>query len=311
MPVTTSPSPLKTLAMVLLSSAALSACGGQQKAAGPPPDFKFEIDVRVSLDSQKDKGVAGMPVLLDGKTIGYTDREGKFRALLTDKPKTEVTLAIGKNPAYKFVPNETYETTQALSLKYNKERTGVIAEPVQLFTSVASAEVEYLVWVSADCDKDLEPVKCVGIPVKMGDKVVGTTDAQGRAHFVHVGTPNQTLALTLDTTTPDIEGNSRNIEPASPTYEVELGKEAQVYNISETFTEIEEEDTKKKTKRSTRRKSTRRVAKSSSKKSPSKKSTGGKSTKKSSSKKVSSKKSTPKKETKKSSGSKEDPISLF
>ncbi len=311
MPLTTSPRPLHTLAMVLLASAALSACGGQQKAAGPPPDFKFEIDVRVSLDSQKDKGVSGMPVLLDGKTIGYTDREGKFRALLTDKPKTEVTLAIGKNPAYKFVPNEEYEKTVQLSLKYNKERTGVIAEPVQLFTSVASAEVEYLVWVSADCDKELEPVKCVGIPVKMGDKVVGTTDTQGRAHFVHVGTPNQTLSVMLDTSTPDLEGNSRNIEPASPTFEVELAKESQVYNIRETFTEIESEDSKKKTKRSKRKSSRRAAKKSPRKKSSSKKSTGSKSTKKTSSKKVSSKKTTPKKTEPKSSGSKEDPISLF
>jgi len=294
----------------ILVGVASSACGGQQQAAGPPPDFKFEIDVRVSLDSQKEKGVAGMPVLLDGKTIGYTDSEGKFRALLTDQKDTEVTLAIGKNPAYKFIANEKYEVTKPLKLNYNKARTGIIAEPIQLLTSVASAEVDYLVWVAADCG-DLEPIKCSGLPVMVGDKQITTTDSQGRAHFVHVGTPKSMLEVKIDTMTPDIEGNSRNIEPASPTFEVELGKAPQVYTIAETFAGIEDEEPKKKTTKRRRTASRKKSSKSSSRKS-----TGRKKSSKSSSKKTastkkssSSKKSSSTKKT--SGGSKEDPISLF
>lgn len=289
------------LCALLFTLTGLMACGGgQQPAAGPPPLFKFEIDVQVK-EKTTGAGIPGLAVLLDGKSIGYTNREGKFRGLLTEKHNTEIVLGLGKHDDYKRLSNEKYDKVETLTVKYNDDQTGLLAQPIQLHTQLVSGRKDYLVWVSANCDKKLSDKKCSDMPVKVGKQVVGVTDAQGRAHFVHTGSPGDKLEVVIDTTAPDISGDERGLTPPLPSYTLELQDHSTVYAIEESFAALVEEAPKRKT---TRRKRRRKSVGSKSRNTGSRKSIVVSSK---------SKKKEPKKETKKEpkKSSREDPISLF
>lgn len=283
------------LSLALLLGGALLGfvgCGDQNAPKGPPPKFMFELEAFATTEGGKP--APGLPVLLDGKIIGYTDRNGEFRGVIHEEYRKEVELRLGEVDEFAYL--EDPFTKQELVVKKRKDGK-LNAIPVSLIAKVRSRTLDYLVWVKVECE---DAKHCEDLPVKAGDEIVATTDAFGRAHFVHEGTPGSVLEVTIENTVEREEGPLQ-LEPANPVYEIELGEGAEVLSIQESFSPAEVEDegagVKKKTRRKKPRKKTRR-------KKPRKKKTTRKKPKK-------KKKTTRKKPPKKKEPKKEEPIQLF
>src|SRR5699024_5642610 len=74
-----------------------TGCGEEAKEA-PPTPYEFGLTVE-AMDSEENP-VVKAPVVLDDKIIGYTDRDGKYQATLTDLVGTQFTLGIGEMSGY-------------------------------------------------------------------------------------------------------------------------------------------------------------------------------------------------------------------
>lgn len=243
---------------LLLLGATLAACGGDAPK-GPPPKFKFELTAQ-AIDPNE-KALPGMPVELDGKTVGYTDREGRFEATLTGVPGTEVTFGIGESTGMVFDGERT--VTERLVVKRGVDGRPT-PNPLSIKAVAMSTKLDYLVWVSTTCGPPLSKGDCSGLSVTVEGKEVAKTDIHGRAHFSSSAPKNSEIKVKIDTPKHLDSDPPREYNPTDPIYELKLGKTAEVYLIEETFTLAEPTEeskaaskptkVKKKTRRSSRRK---------------------------------------------------------
>jgi hypothetical protein len=229
---------LPSMGLVFALLTALISLGcGEEKKAGPPPVHPFKLQVSV-VDSN-DNPVPKAPVLLDGKPVGYTDRAGLFEAVINERQGTEIELSVGTMDDY-LVPRDALKTeTLKLAKTLEGDRQPI---SVEIHTVVRSARQDYLVWLDIDCGEHLDKAKCQDLPVMYNGKEVARTDDVGKAHFAFTEVPSETVTISLDTPTyepsaDDDEDDTFVMKPADPSYDIELGLETEVLQISETFTD--------------------------------------------------------------------------
>ncbi len=279
-----------TLAASILG---LAACGGGEAQRTMPSAFTFPvtIDVNVTEEGGTKAGLARVPVKVDDKVIGYTDKEGQFRAYITEKPGTEVTLSLGELNGWSI---ESGNGTNTLRVK-----KGVDGKPnplpLALSASATNIELEYLVWIKLACPEgQIDANVCTGIPVTLDGTEVARTGADGRAHFSSRAPTNTQHVVALET--PKFDSDDEEpaiIKPANPSYTIKLAEGSEVFVLEQTLVDAvalaSDEEGGKKTKRRKPKKSTKKRVKKKVKKV----------------KKV--KKDTPKKDKPK----KDEPISIF
>lgn len=238
------------IALVAISGlGAWSACGDDAPPAAPA---SMEFPLIVSATDDSGEGIAKVPVLLDGKPVGYTDKNGKFAATLTDQPGKTVVLTLGLVEGYRYTQdapmiNEPLRTKPDVN-------GGMSGLPLRLNAKMESTEVEALIWVKAKCDDTVEPVACANLEVKLGDETVATTDEHGHAHFVTRSSPNKKVTVTIATPAYSSDNpDSFKLEPSSPEYELQLGRKAGVFMVDGSFTNGLEDVKSKKSSRTKKR----------------------------------------------------------
>jgi hypothetical protein len=249
-----------TLLITLLAGSALG-CGEE---APPPPPKNYEYTLEVEVTDTDENPLPRIPVTLDGKVVGKTDKEGKFAGTLHELPGTEVTLGVQDIEGYRFVNEDETSVTETLkTTTVNGKKSGV---PLFLQIQAESITKDYLVWVQAKCDDTLEG-KCEGLPLLFGDEEVARTNALGFAHFSFSDVPQNDVALKIDT--PD---GDETFEPADPEYALTLDLDSHIYLIDETFTNPDAEPKARPRRRRAKRRSAKRSRKSSPKRKKKKKS---------------------------------------
>lgn len=203
----------------------------------PPPApqiLSFPISVTVTEDGPESAPIAKVPVLLDGKPVGYTDKDGKFSAVLSEQVGKNIAVSLGTIDGYKFM-GEPPTINEPLRVR---DDTGGGAVPVPLFlkANLESTVVESLIWVKAACDNSIDKLACANLEVKVGDETMATTDEHGHAHFVMKSTPNKTIKLSIITPPYSSDDpDSFKLEPSSPEFDIELGRRSNVYVVDRAF----------------------------------------------------------------------------
>ena len=154
----------QALAALALITLTLSACGGDDEQAEVPQVGQFPLTVTVV--NERGEGVPRAPVILDSKPIGLTDKDGIFKALLTEQPGTAILLEIGQLEGYGFQPGANVKQ-EVLSIKPTLDNKGLETMPVTFKLEVASTVVEYLLWVHASCGDKAHG--CEGLEVMIDD----------------------------------------------------------------------------------------------------------------------------------------------
>ena len=253
------------LCTLTLCLGGLLGCGDEEarRAATQAALYTYNLSVRVTTDAQdpaERRPVHSVPVLIDGDVIGYTGKDGTLEAYLARRIGQQIKVEAGEMKDYVYSGDQE----KTFELKAKQSEGGLETIPVSFHTEVASIRTDYLVWTKVDCSS-LE-VSCEDLPVKIGEEVVATTDALGRAQFTYSGTPNQTVKVVVDASTLVLGEDSGPLEEAMPTAEITLDKGATVYLVEAALTaqEIEvkeEEKAQKKTKARPRKpRHTRKVA---------------------------------------------------
>lgn len=224
--------------LVALGSAALllGACGEEDQ--GPAPTLQ-DFELSVLVDDQMQNPVPHAPVVLDGKTVGYTDKDGVFKAVLSEYVGNEVSVGIG--PMDSFIIPETAQG-RITTLKRVKTLEGFSNTQIILQATLQSVKNDYLIWVQADCAEEVAAKHCEDMPVLLDGKEIARTDRQGRAHFDIRGIPDQAITVSLKTPTyrpapGDTADNVFDIRPPNPSYQLKLGFNAEVLLIHEKFTD--------------------------------------------------------------------------
>jgi hypothetical protein len=222
---------LSGLCLIVATSAL--ACGEEPAPQGPPPLFDFSIEVQV-VDQEK-KPLAKVPVLVDGRTVGYTDREGTFSAVITERPRANLTLSLGPLDGYRFTTPHSLEEELRVQRGVSGEPQGL---PIALRAEAQSLLTNYLFWVKLTCDEHIGPEACANLPVRLDGEIKGKTDRLGMAQIAFRGVPDRTVKLVVDTP-PHVPTNeeSRFYEPARPTYEIKLDFDNSIYVIEENVTD--------------------------------------------------------------------------
>lgn len=222
------------IGLLFMTTAALSACGGEEKKAAPST-YKFPLEVSAS-DTNKEP-VAGARVLVDGTAVGYTDRDGLFQAALTEQVGAEVTVSVEPPDGFKLDGDAT--TTQKMSLTENMTGKGKKRVPVSLQAQLASTRKDYLLWVDLQCDETLDSGQCIDVPLMIDGEEVARTNEQGIAHLTVERVPASTLNISIDT--PEYDGEDEDeawkMKPADSEWSVDLGTDSQVLVIEQAFTD--------------------------------------------------------------------------
>lgn len=225
---------LTCVGALFAACALTAACGGGGEAAEEaPPTFDFKIDVLVT--DTADKPVVKAPVMLDGKTIGFTDKDGRLLAVITEIPGKEVELATAPPEGYAATGELVSRTKLALREGQDGSAVGGTA---QLQAKMERALHEHLVWISLECGSDLPPGACADLEVKNDQgETIATTDPFGRAHVLLTGSPDKPAELTVDTRRPLADGSAPyQLEPAEPSFTIEFGRSPEVFVVKQAFT---------------------------------------------------------------------------
>jgi len=246
--------------------AALSVVGcGPDEPQGPPPTYKFdvEVDTRLQNSSEDFEPLPGVPVHVDGKRVGFTDASGKFRAVMIERPGREVTISLGDVEGVRF--DGTTEITEKLEVKKSLAGDKKRGVPILLDANAVSTRQTYYIWVDANCDQEyLDADACRDLPVKRDGEVVTTTDRTGHAFLPITSSSKKTVEIVIDTPTEQetIEaakqaGESNPdgyvMKPQDPTYQLELGFEPKAFVLKETFEDPKAEEEAKRRRRRQRR----------------------------------------------------------
>lgn len=244
------------LATWLLMGAALVVSAPEAQAQD-----KFPFPVRVMVTDAKNDPVPKVPVMLDSKVVGYTDKDGKFEGTLTEANKTEISLALGPLDGWRYLDEASRKATLTIHPGLDGNPVG---RSVEMKVKAKPTKVETILWVRARCDDKIERKHCANLPVMLDGKEVTRTDAFGRAHVKLDANERSAHKLQIDTPDYDKEkDDSALMVPRDPEYTFEVGAEPGVFYVNEAFTDAMA-DAKKTTRRSaptTRRASpTRRAA---------------------------------------------------
>lgn len=249
----------RTLSAAFLCSIMLwsSACG--EKAAPPAPTL-LDFPIKFTAIDTEDNGIAKVPVLIDGNPVGFTDKDGIFKATINDKPGKEILLALGSIKGYEHTGAGAVVKDKLTATRTPK---GIQTFPINVESVMQSTEVDTLIWVSAKCDKDFDQKACRNLEVQVNGEIVSSTDPSGRAHFTYTSPPGEKLVIRINTPTySSDQEDSFSYSPSKPEYKLEVGTSAQVFVIDETFSDAlagAEKKVKKKRKRTTRRPTRRPV----------------------------------------------------
>ena len=225
------------VSVLLLGS--LSGCGDEGKK-GPPPTFEFPLEV--SATDETGEPVARAPVLLDGKVVGYTDRDGLFEGKVTERRKAEISLAVKAPDGYKL--DGKAQKTAKLKLKKSVTGDGVTGIPVALQASMRSTTKDFLLWIELQCDEEtLDEKRCADVPVMIDGKEIARTNSEGIAHATITRTPSAKIDVKVDTPTyqGDDEDEKWVMKPEDPNWSVELGTDSQVLVFENAFKDPIEE----------------------------------------------------------------------
>ena len=195
------------------------------------PDYDFELEVETTTD--ENEAVPGVPVAVDGEIIGYTDSDGHLKATLREQPNAVIELSVNDIDGYRIVDdNPTIEETLRLVERFDDD--GYRGVPVRHRVELQSTLQEHLLWVSIDCDDDLDDSYCQDVPVELDGELMARTDHQGTAHFpfeTTSGTEHEIAIL------PEADDSDIDIKPDAPHYNLVASAESSVFYISETFTD--------------------------------------------------------------------------
>lgn len=218
-----------------LALSALAGCGEEPQPEAPTP---HDFELTVSAEDSDGNAVVKAPVLLDEQLIGHTDKDGFYRATVTDLAGTQITLGIGKMSGYLVPDSATTQTT------LNRVHTidGFSNTPVQLRAVLESARHDYLVWLKVKCAAEVADKHCQDMPVLKDGEEIARTDKDGHAHFELKGVPDETIELGLKTPTNPTDDDSKSaevfdIKPENPTFSVTLGHSAEVLVLEQTFSD--------------------------------------------------------------------------
>ena len=135
------------------------ACGQEGGPKGPAPEFPFRIKVAVvepvhtPNGDLKENGLAKIPVLLDGNTVGYTDANGKFEGAVLAQPGTSITLGVAPVEGLRYEGQSSIEDKFRVARGTNKSIT---ATPISLKVVAISAQDDYKVWFRTTCEPPLK-----------------------------------------------------------------------------------------------------------------------------------------------------------
>lgn len=220
-------------ALSLFSIGVLAACGDDDDSDGPQQltfDFPLEIETRTVTDQTP---LSGVPVRIDGEVVGFTDADGKFAATMRDDAGKEIELAVDEIEGYTIIDNDDeLPKMEKLQVKpsIEGEYRGI---PIRLSVDLHSTLFEYLTWIELECDDQLDDEHCGELPVLVDGEEKVRTNHDGFAHFSFEAIPGETVEVSIDTS----EVDDITVEPASPTYQLELDREATIFHIAEEFTD--------------------------------------------------------------------------
>ena len=226
---------LVTRATLTALALALVACGGgeAQRKIATTFTFPVEIDVNISEDDEIKGGLSRVPVKLDDKVIGYTDKDGKFTAYIKDKPGAEVQLSLGAMNGWVF-EDDVAKTTLLVKRSIDNKPNPI---PLKLSAKAMNIELDYLVWVKLDCPEDkIDQAKCADVPVKLDGKEVARTGFDGRAHFSSRAPIESKHKVEI--LTPKFDANADEpamVRPANPSYDIKLDELSAVFIIEQTL----------------------------------------------------------------------------
>ena len=219
-----------TLLVSSILAAFLLGCGDDE---GPReiPDYDFDIEVETTTDD--DIAVPGVPVELDGEVVGYTDSDGRFEATLREQPNELVELSIRDIDGYRILDDDT-TIEETLRLVERLDGDGYRGVPVRQSIELQSTLQEHLLWVSIECDDDLDDSYCQDVPIELDGELMARTDRQGTAHFPFESTSGTEHNIAV---VPEADDSDIDIEPDAPRYNIVAGAESSVFYIAETFTD--------------------------------------------------------------------------
>ena len=230
-----------TWSVLLLAALVIGAagCGNQtgKKKKKKPKTFDFKTEVEVT-EADGGAPITGVPIKIDGKTVGYTDKEGIFKGVINDRPGRKIELSAGAVEGFRYLEGQS--TTVKLDVKKGlsgNKRRGV---PILMHAVAESILENYLVWVSLTCDEDsMDQEDCQGLPVLRDGKQIATTDKNGTAHFSLTEQPGTTLEVKVDTRKDEEDDDLPIYEPADPVWKIKLSLDPKVYLVETTFEDPE------------------------------------------------------------------------
>lgn len=233
----------KTTWSVLLVGALLIGgvgCGNQtaKKKKKKPKTYDFKTEIEVT-ETEAGEPISGVPIKIDGKTVGYTDKDGIFKGSIKDRPGRKVELTAGAVDGYRYVDKSN---TKTVSLKAKKGLSGNKRRglPILMHAVAESILENYLVWISLECDEDsMDEEDCQGLPVLRNGEQIATTDANGTAHFSLTEQPQTTIEVKIDTPKDEENDDLPIYEPADPVWKINLGLDPKVYLVETTFEDPE------------------------------------------------------------------------
>ena len=215
---------------LLLALLGCGDSGGGQAQPQQVPDYDFNLELEAR--SASDNGpVAGVPIRVDGNVVGFTDANGKFRGVLRDQPGKEIELGFDEPEGYRLM-TEGFPRTADLQITRALDG-GYRGIPIRMSAEFHVILLEYLTWVELSCDDKLADDYCRDVPVLMDGQEVGRTNHNGFTHFVFRGLPGETHEVRVDTPRSD----SVNMQPANPTYQIELERKATIFHLNQEFTD--------------------------------------------------------------------------
>lgn len=266
---------LRLTGTFLLTMAAFGCGEEEPKAQAPSLIFKFPISAQaVSSSGDPIPGVSVLMTLGKGedvetKVIGYTDKNGEFKALVEAQHETPIVIGLNAPEKYSFVSGTDLLEDQLKAKRDEKDKTLVHTNTLSVKATYQSKEVEHLVWVKLDCPtkKKSSDTLCQDVQIKQDGEILATTDYQGRAHFTLTALPTEDVRLTINNNVilSEEDGSAVQLDPPMPGFTLPASRTPQAYVIEQTFSmpeEVEEKPEPKKpaAKKKRRRKKTRKKA---------------------------------------------------
>ncbi len=215
---------------LILAQFCCLGCGETEPTV--PLDYHFAFPIGVMVKDLENNRISKVPVMLNGRIVGHTDRLGIFKMEYWELEGTEVEIALGEVSGYRPVS----EVVRRETLEKTTGETNYIPVPIVISAQYEMIRKEYFFWIHAKCDKTLRPSSCRSNPVTLNGKEVARTESDGYAEFLLSEIPGQSVTIQIETPKDQFGGEDAiAIIPANPTYSVKLDKEPHVYLIEQTF----------------------------------------------------------------------------